>query len=71
MHTEPPLKNWMTEPFAQSLQVLLTNGAEFSDGQRLEGASAFVVQVGQRLYAVSAKHLIGEEGDIEPKKLPS
>lgn len=67
----PPVKNWMAEPFAQSPQVLLANGAEFSDGQRLEGASAFLVQVGQRQYAVTAKHLIGEDGGIEPKKLPA
>lgn len=68
---EPPVKNWMAEPFAQSPQVLLTNGAEFADGQRMDGASAFLVQAGAQRYAVTAKHLIGEDGGIEPKKLPS
>lgn len=67
----PPVKNWMAEPFDKSPQVLLTNAAEFTDGQRLDGASAFLVQVGARRYAVTAKHLIGPDGGIEPKKLPS
>lgn len=66
-----PVKNWMAEPFAQSPQVLLANAAEFSDGQRLEGASAFLVQVGQQQYAVTAKHLLGEDGGIEPQKQPA
>ncbi|GAA4046662.1 hypothetical protein GCM10022409_35900 [Hymenobacter glaciei] len=67
----PPLKSWMTESFATSPQALLTNDAEFTDGQRLEGASAFLVQVGQKQYAVTAKHLLGEDGGIEPQKTPS
>ena len=67
----PPVKNWMVEPFDKSPQVLLTNGAAFTDGQRMDGASAFLVQAGAQRYAVTAKHLIGEDGGIEPKKLPS
>lgn len=66
-----PVKNWMAELFAQSPQVLLTNKADFTDGQRLAGASAFLVQAGPHLYALTAKHLIGPDGGIEPKKLPS
>lgn len=67
----PPVKNWMAEPFDKSPQVLLTNGATFADGQRLDGASAFLVQAGGQRFAVTAKHLIGPDGGIEPKKLPS
>lgn len=67
----PPVKNWMAEPFTKSPQVLLTNDGQFADGQRLEGASAFLVQVGQNQYAVTAKHLLGEDGGIEPQKTPS
>ena len=69
--TAPPVKNWMAEPFAKSPQVLLTNDGQFADGQRLEGASAFLVQEGQTKYAVTAKHLLGEGGGIEPQKIPS
>ena len=68
---EVPVNNWMAEPFAQSPQVLLTNAAAFTDGQRLDGASAFLVAGGTQRYAVTAKHLLGEDGGIEPKKLPS
>jgi S1-C subfamily serine protease len=63
-----PVKNWMAEPFAGSPQVLLTNGAAFADGQHLDGASAFLVQVGQRQYALTANHLLGADGGIEPTK---
>lgn len=69
--TEAPVQNWMAEPFAKSPQVLLTNGATFRDGQHLNGASAFLVQVGQRQYAVTAHHLIGPGGGIEPAKVRS
>jgi len=64
----PPAKNWMAEPFAQSPQVLLANGATFADGQHLDGASAFLVQVGQRQYALTANHLLGPDGGVEPTK---
>ncbi|MBO2008917.1 serine protease [Hymenobacter negativus] len=64
----PPVKNWMAEPFTQSPQVLLANGATFADGQHLDGASAFLVQVGQRQYALTANHLLGADGGIEPTK---
>ena len=67
----PPVKNWMAEPFAQSPQVLRTNAATFTDGQHLDGASAFLVQVGQRQYALTANHLLGEDGGIEPRKMRS
>ena len=63
-----PVKNWMAEPFTKSPQALLSNGATFSDGQHLDGASAFLVQVGQRQYAVTANHLLGPDGGIEPTK---
>ena len=67
----PPVKNWMAEPFAQSPQALLANGATFTDGQHLDGASAFLVQAGPRQYAVTANHLLGPDGGIEPKKMRS
>lgn len=64
----PPVKSWMAEPFTKSPQVLLTNDATFADGQYMEGASAFLVQVGQKQYALTANHLLGEDGGIEPAK---
>jgi CBS domain-containing protein len=64
----PPVKNWMAEPFTKSPQVLLANEATFTDGQHVDGASAFLVQVGQRQYALTANHLLGPDGGIEPAK---
>ena len=64
----PPVQNWMAEPFARSPQVLLANGATFADGQHLDGASAFLVQVGPRQYALTANHLLGADGGLEPTK---
>jgi hypothetical protein len=64
----PPVKSWMAEPFARSPQALLTNGATFADGQHMDGASAFLVQVGARQYALTANHLLGADGGIEPTK---
>jgi hypothetical protein len=48
-------------------QVLLTNSAEFIDHSGLNGASAFLVKYQNKVYAVTAKHLIGEAGGVEPE----
>lgn len=68
----PKKPNWMQESFAKSPQVLLANSAQFKDGQRLDGASAFLVEGADgRRYGVTAKHLLGPDGGIEPRKLPA
>ncbi|MCW3083299.1 MAG: Trypsin [Bacteroidetes bacterium] len=48
-------------------QVLLTNYATFKGGQSLNGASAFLIEYKNTVYAVTAKHLIGEAGGVTPE----
>lgn len=48
-------------------QILLSNSAEFIDHSGLNGASAFLVKYQNKVYAITAKHLIGEAGGVEPE----
>ena len=55
---------------AQSLlkkQILLTNTAIFADNRILEGGSGFLIRHNNQTFAVSAKHLLGEAGGVEPE----
>ncbi len=52
-------------------QVLLTNWAEFKEHTGLNGASAFVINYRNKHYVVSAKHLIGTDGGVEPEIKPA
>lgn len=48
-------------------QILLTNHATFTNERELVGASAFLIEYMDKVYAVTAKHLIGEAGGVEPE----
>lgn len=48
-------------------QILLTNEATFTGNRTLEGASAFLISYKNGVYAVTAKHLLGEAGGVEPE----
>ena len=49
-------------------QILLTNYAEFDKRKyALTGASAFLINYKNKTYAITAKHLLGEAGGIEPE----
>lgn len=48
-------------------QILLTNYAEFKRNRTLEGASAFLINHKGSFFAVTAKHLLGEAGGVEPE----
>lgn len=52
-------------------QVLLTNSAEFKEHTGLYGASAFLINYQQEIYAVAARHLIGQDGGVEPEISPN
>jgi hypothetical protein len=52
-------------------QVLLTNSADFKGHTSLYGASAFLVEHKNKTYAVTAKHLIGEQGEVRPEIQPA
>ena len=47
-------------------QILLTNEATFTNDRILMGASAFLIRYQDSVYAVTAKHLIGPDGGVEP-----
>ncbi|MCD9185120.1 MAG: serine protease [Pyrinomonadaceae bacterium] len=48
-------------------QILLTNSVEFTKDRTMEGASGFLIKYGGATFAVTAKHLLGEAGGVEPE----
>ena len=64
-------QSWISEPFSDSKQVLLTNNAKFNSGGTLKGASAFLMDLDGKTVAVTVKHLLGEEGGVIPTAYPS
>lgn len=52
-------------------QVLLRNYISFKSGQESQGASAFLLKVGDQTYAVTVKHMLGEDMGITPPVPPS
>jgi ribosomal protein L7/L12 len=64
--TEPP-ETWMTANKSWP-QIVLTNEASFRGHSPLHGASSFLVSSRNgRIFAATAKHLIGENGGVEPE----
>lgn len=58
------------EDFNDTHQVLLTNEAHFKKHTSLYGASSFLIDYNNTVYAITAKHLIGKAGGVEPEILP-
>jgi S1-C subfamily serine protease len=52
-------------------QVLLTNNADFIGHTSLYGASSFLISYQNKTYAVTAKHLIGDAGEVFPEIKPN
>lgn len=48
-------------------QILLTNHAQFTNDRNLEGASGFLIKYRDANFAVTARHLLGEAGGIQPE----
>lgn len=48
-------------------QILLTNSALFSNNRSLEGASGFLIKQNGSIFAITARHLLGEDGGIRPE----
>jgi hypothetical protein len=48
-------------------QILLTNSAKFKGNRDLDGASGFLIDYKNSSFAVTAKHLLGEAGGVEPE----
>jgi hypothetical protein len=59
---------WVNQPPASWPQFVLTNNAQFRGHTSLEGASSFLIRCkDDRILAATAKHLIGENGGVEPE----
>src|SRR5206468_990885 len=59
---------WIDLPPAKWPQFVLTNQASFTGHTPLNGASGFLVRTADgRLLAATAKHLIGENGGVQPE----
>ena len=61
---EAPQKATIEE--LMNTQILLTNYADFTNDRVLNAASAFLIHYKDSVYAVTAKHLIGPDGGVEP-----
>ncbi len=58
-------------PAVTKTQVLLRNVISFKTGQEASGASAFLLDVRGRTYAVTVKHMLGEDMGVVPPVKPS
>ena len=61
----------MPAPAVTKTQVVLRNVIRFKTGQEAFGASAFLLDVRGRTYAVTVKHMLGEDMGIVPPVKPS
>lgn len=66
-----PVSAQMPAPAVTKTQVLLRNVISFKTGQQASGASAFMLDVRGRTYAVTVKHMLGEDMGIVPPVKPS
>lgn len=48
-------------------QILLTNSAKFTNDRTMEGASGFLINYNGANLAVTARHLLGEDGGVSPE----
>lgn len=58
-------------PAVTRTQVILRNVITFKTGQETSGASAFLLDVRGRTYAVTVKHMLGEDMGVTPSVKPS
>src|SRR5687767_604168 len=66
--TEP----WATQPREKWPQIALTNDGQFRGHTAMEGASSVLVKAEDgRMFGVTAKHLLGEDGGVSPAVEPS
>ncbi|HQU84382.1 MAG TPA: serine protease [Pyrinomonadaceae bacterium] len=68
---EPKINNPNSSPFnVETLlkkQILLTNNVEFTNNRAMNGASGFLIKHSSSTFAVTARHLLGEAGGVEPE----
>ena len=67
MVSEMPAEPWVEKPQSQWPQIVLTNQATFKGHTPLRGASSFLIRNAKgRVFAATARHLIGSAGGVEP-----
>jgi len=66
-----PASAQLPAPAVTKTQVVLRNVINFKTGQQSAGASAFMLEVRGRPYAVTVKHMLGEDMGITPPVKPS
>jgi len=65
---KPAVETWVSQKPETWPQIVLTNDATFEGHTGLEGASSFLIQARDgRIFAVTAKHLLGEAGGVSPE----
>lgn len=66
----PPVSHaeaWVSKPFAQWPQIVLTNEASFQGHTSLEGASCFLIRNEKgKVFLATARHLLGAAGGVDP-----
>ena len=66
-----PASAQLPAPAVTRTQVVLRNVISFKTGQETAGASAFLLDVRGRTYAVTVKHMLGEDMGVTPAVKPS
>ncbi len=64
---DPAKESALVREMVSKHQILLTHHADFKEHTSLEGASAFLIEYDHKRYAVTARHLIGSDGGVEPE----
>src|SRR6266446_5817943 len=65
---QAPVETWVSQKYETWPQIVLTNDAKFKGHTPLLGASSFLIKSSDgRVFAVSAKHLLGEDGGVSPQ----
>ena len=63
--------DWAKAPPEQWPISLLTNRVRYRDGRSMIGASSFAMQHQDSVVIMTARHLLGSSGGIEPEVMPS
>jgi len=65
---QAPVEKWVSKKYETWPQIVLTNDAKFKGHTPLVGASSFLIKSSDgRIFAVTAKHLLGENGGVSPQ----
>jgi len=64
---KPAVETWASQKYEKWPQIVLTNDAKFKGHTPLQGASSFLIKASDgRVFAVTARHLLGPDGGVSP-----